>query len=457
MKKDYGKNAGVSARRVAFNVLMRVSSTGAYADILLNKELKTFGPQDASFATELSYGVLRRYITLDWLIDRFSTIKATRLELRVLNALRLGLYQIYFLARVPSSAAINESVELAKIAGNAGKAGFVNAVLRHAAQDKANIVFPVQMDDPLKRVSINFSHPEWIVRRWIERFGIDSTIELCKANLDPPPKTIRANLLKTTRQGLADELNKEGFKAEPARFSPAGIFISSIPASKKLNPGDERYYIQDEASQIVPLLLSLSPGQTILDACAAPGGKTAHIAEIMRNQGVVYALDKYEARLKTLKDSLGRLGVSIVKTVEADSTMPLGFIKGEKRRFDAALVDAPCSGLGVLRRVPDIKMKRKEEDLKALSKTQSLILQNISGYVKKGGLLVYSVCSTEPDETIEVVKGFLEKNKGFEAEDARGALPEGCSRLVDEKGFLLTLPHKHDMDGFFAARLRCKA
>ncbi len=457
MKKDYEKNAGKSARRAALNVLMRVSSTDAYADILLDKELKAFGPKDASFATELGYGVLRRCITLDWLVDRFSAIKAKRLELRVLNALRLGLYQIYFLTKVPASAAINESVELVKNTTGSGKAGFVNAVLRKAAQEKDSISFPVQFNEPLKHVSINFSHPEWLVRRWIERFGVDSTIELCNANLNPPPKTIRANLLKNTRQGLMDELKKEGFSGGPTRFSPSGIFISDAAASKKLNPWDERFYIQDEASQIVPLLLSLSPGQTILDACAAPGGKAAHIAEIMGDTGIVYALDKREARLKTLKDSLNRLGITIVRPIEADSTMPLGFIKGEKRRFDATLVDAPCSGLGVLRRVPDIKMKRKEADLKALSEAQSLILQNISGYVKKAGLLVYSVCSTEPEETIDVVKGFLEKNKMFEIEDARGVLPDECSGLVDERGFLLTLPHKHDMDGFFAARLRCKA
>ncbi len=457
MKKDYKKDAGKSARRVAFDVLMRVASSDAYADILLNKALKPFSPQDASFATELTYGVLRRYITLDWLIDRFSTIKAKRLELKVLNALRLGLYQIFFLARVPQSAAINESVELVKSPSVAGKAGFVNAVLRNAANEKDNIGFPVRFDEPVKHVSINFSHPEWIVRRWIERFGMDSAIELCTANLMPPPKTIRANTLKNTRQGLMAELNKEGFSAESTRFSLSGIFVSGNTASKKLNPGDGRYYIQDEASQIVPLLLSLSPGQTILDACAAPGGKTGHIAEIMKNTGIVYALDRREARLKTLRDALARFGINIVKTIEADSTRPLGFIKGEKRRFDGALVDAPCSGLGVLRRVPDIKMKIKETDLKALSETQSLILRNISGYVKKGGLLVYSVCSTEPEETTDVIKGFVENNRGFEIEDARGALPEQCSGLVDENGFLATLPHKHDMDGFFAARLRCKA
>jgi 16S rRNA (cytosine967-C5)-methyltransferase len=440
-------NSKMTARALAFNVLNRVVGGDAYADIVLDKALKGMNPLDAGLATQLTYGVLRRAITLDWLIDRFSTIKAKRLEQKVLVALRLGVYQLFFLDKIPESAAINETVELVKRLGK-GRSGFVNAVLRGAAREKGAVTLP--QGNAIQDISIACSHPEWLVRRWVAVMGVDEAVLLMKANLKPPPKVIRANVLKNTRQGLLKELEEEGFLAEKARYSPDGVLIKGSKKGLSLCPYDPRYYIQDEASQLVSHLLLLRPGMVVLDACSAPGGKSLHMAGLMGDKGAIYAIDKYPGRLRVLKESCKRLGITMIRTICADAERPLPFERGV---FDAVLVDAPCSGLGVARRVPEIKMRRGEEAVSAMSKTQSDILQNTAYYVRQGGRVVYSVCSIEKEETVDVVNGFLERNSGFELEDAKDALPPACACLVDKRGFLLTLPHKHDMDGFFGARL----
>ncbi len=433
------------ARRAAFRVLNRVEASDAYADIALVAELREMGAQDAALSTELVYGVLRWKIRLDFTVGLFSSIRTEKLEHRVLNALRLGAYQLLFLSKIPASAAINESVELVK--PDRKKAGFVNAILRKIDSERERISIPG--DDQVRHISIAWSHPEWMVRRWAQRYGIEETIELCKAGQGVPPRTIRVNTLATTRERLLEEFLSEGFDAVPTRFSPFGI---EARGGGPLNAMDKRYYIQDEASQIIPLMLAPEPGERVMDACSAPGGKATHMAQLMGNRGVIYALDKHEARLRPIEESASRLGATIIKTAAADAARPIGV--AEKGPLDAILCDAPCSGLGVLRRAPDSKYRRSVQDIAGLAIVQRALLDNLSGYLKKGGRLVYSTCTFEPEETDDIVSDFLERHTDFRLEDASRVLPESCRELVDEKGILRTFPHRHGMDGFFGARLR---
>lgn len=443
-----GKKSPETSRQAAFKVLHRVTSTGSYADILIEREFQGLDERERPLATEIVYGVLRWQMKIDWIIGSFSGIKVKKLEDRVLTALRIGIYQIYFLSGVPDSAAVNEAVNLLK-PSDARKRGFVNAVLRKAASDKDAPRFPALNEDPAGHVSIVYSHPEWMVRRWIKRYGVEEAIEICKANLAVPAKFIRTNTLKLSRDLLLKELADEGFDVKKTVCSPDGV---EILGGRGLSPKDARYYIQDEASQLIPYLLRPAPGEIVLDACSAPGGKATHMAQIMKNRGSIYALDRHSSRLRAVEESARRFGIGIIKALEADAASPLEFAPHEG--FDAILCDSPCSGLGVLRRSPEIKSRRKEDDLLELSSRQRLILNNLSRHLKKGGRLVYSTCTSEPEETDMVIRDFLSEHGDFILEGAGGYVPEVCKGLVDSSGLFRTYPHRHRMDGFFGARLK---
>lgn len=463
-----------SGRSVANEVLTRVEATDAYADILLSKKLKGLDARECAFATELVYGVLRWQIKIDWIIDLFSKVKTGKLEHALLVPLRLGVYQLLFLTKIPVQAAIDESVELAKHSGKAGgqpvgkadqkRAGYVNAVLRSIERGKDTITFPILKREPVKYVSVVFSHPEWLVERWIGAYGMKDALELCQANLRVPPLTLRVNTLKTTREKLREELSGIGVNAEPCIYSPYGLTVTGKPRGG-IDPEDERYYIQDEASQLVALLLDPKPGEAVLDVCAAPGGKTTHLAELMHSEGAIYAIDKFRARLKTVEKLARRLGVGIITTKVADASVieiqpelfpgdaagaDLVLASALSSGFDRVLVDAPCSGLGVLRRTPDIKLKRSEADIFEVSRLQKRILSNASRYVRKGGRLVYSVCTMEAEETRHQLEWFLSKAQGFKVVDASEVLPKECAPLINADGTLSTSPGRDDLDGFFA-------
>jgi 16S rRNA (cytosine967-C5)-methyltransferase len=469
MKVRLSKNK--NPRYVALRVLTRVVAGDAYANILLDKELGALEGPDRGLLTELVYGVLRWQIKIDWIIDSFSRIKTKKLEHEVLNALRLGVYQLLFLTKVPPEAAVYETVELLKLDGPSREGtkrfGFVNAVLKMVDSGRAGTVFPALSKEPVNYISVVFSHPPWIVERWIKRYGIKEAIELCQASLKVPPTTLRVNTLRLSRLELLKELGEEGYRVKQTLFSPDGIEVAGGEGGKPppLDAADPRYYIQDEASQLVSRLLSPGPGETVLDACAGAGGKTTHIAQMMDNRGHVIAMDKHARRLKPLVSTLKRFQVGIVETVVGDAAAPLEFQPSlfpeqsasptvSTEGFDAVLIDAPCSGLGVLRRKPDIKLKRSEGDIQGLSGLQRSILDNTSKYVKRGGRIVYSVCTFEPEETDTVVEGFLEANADFIFEDASEYLPASSRELVTTEGVLRTFPHRHGTDGFYAVRMR---
>jgi 16S rRNA (cytosine967-C5)-methyltransferase len=399
----------------------------------------------------LTYGVLRWRGRLDWLIRHFSKIPFEKIDSEIVNILRLGFYQILFLSRTPVSAAVNESVELAKRIRGKGGAGFVNAILRSFLRLEDEIPYPNIKEDPALQISAFQSHPLWLVRRWLEEMGEEETLKICVINNQISPLILRANTLKIDRGNLIEKLREKGLSPYPTPFSEEGILVSNPPPISELPFLKEGLYIiQDEASQLVISILDPKPGERILDACASPGGKTTHIAQRMGNEGEVYALDLTMEKLGLIKEMCQRLGIKIVKTIKGDATNSLPIPEGLE--FDRVLADVPCSGFGTIRRNPDLKWRRGEEDIRRLSDLQSSILRKLSFYVKKGGILVYSTCTVFHEENEDVVEKFLDEHPEFRLDQIDGVLPEKYYFFV-QKGYFKTFPPRNHMDGFFVARL----
>ena len=439
----------LSGREQALKLLVKFDAGDVGLDMLVEREFAGLSTRERAFAMELVYGVLRWRIKIDWIIDLKSTVKTKKMEHLVLNILRLGVYQLLFLTKVPSHAVIDESVGLLK-GGVSKKRGFVNAVLRTIDTDRETIYFPNLKTSPTRYLSIVHSHPEWLVERWLTRFGVRETIALCQVNNRRPPLTLRTNSLRLTREELAENLGADGIGTEACAYAPLALEVKERP-STPLPPSPD-YYIQDEASQIVPYLLDPTPGEVVLDVCAAPGGKATAIAQLMENEGEVFALDISPVKVGVIKTIAKRLGTTIVTPLPGDGLKKIDCVPSGG--FDAILIDAPCSGLGVIRRNPDIRYRKTSADLERLAALQSALLDNCAAYLKDGGRLVYSTCSYEPEENEEVVKAFLRKHRDFIIEDGTAFLPEPCAALVESDGFLRTFPHRHGMDGFFGARLR---
>jgi 16S rRNA (cytosine967-C5)-methyltransferase len=400
----------------------------------------------------LTYGVLRWRGKLDWIIQHFANIPFEKIEPEMLNTLRLGLYQIFFLTKTPASAAVNESVELAKKTRGKGGGGFVNAILRSALREKETIPYPDKPQDPALHIAIIQSHPLWLVQRWIEELGVGETLKICVANNRIPALTLRTNTLKIRREDLIEKLRGKGLISAPTPFSDDGILPKDGPPTSELPFLKEGLFvIQDEASQLITLILDPKPGENILDACAAPGGKTTHIAQRMENMGEIYAFDLRQEKLKKIEEGCKRLGIKIVRTKIGDAVNTLP-VPGEIK-FDRVLADVPCSGFGTLRRNPDLKWRREREDLKKLSQLQLAILKNLSGYVSEGGLLLYSTCTVFHEENEDVVERFLSEHRGFKLDSLVEVLPERYHFFI-KKGYFKTFPPADELDGFFAARLR---
>jgi 16S rRNA (cytosine967-C5)-methyltransferase len=398
------------------------------------------------------YGIIRWCGNLDWIIAQFiKSAKLKNLEPEILEILRLGLYQIFYMNSVPNYAAVNESVNLAKAYGNPGASGLVNAILRRAIRDEIN--YPNLQKNPLKHISARYSHPEWMVKRWIDRYGIDGTIHLCSANNLRPPLYVRTNLLKTSREELIDILTKEGVLASISHNLPESIEIANLGSSIDDLPSYRRglFQVQDESSMLVTHILDPKPNETIIDACSAPGGKSTHIAEFMQNAGKILSYDIDGQKLDLLKENCQRLGITIIKAIEADARQIECIEKA-----DRILVDVPCSGLGVLRRRVEARWRRSLEQIQEFSKLQYNILDSVSNYVKPNGVLVYSTCTIEPEENQQVIEKFLKLHPEFRIQTAYAFLTDELMQVEDiitDEGYLQTYPHLHKMDGFFAVRM----
>ncbi|MFH2219926.1 MAG: 16S rRNA (cytosine(967)-C(5))-methyltransferase RsmB [Pseudomonadota bacterium] len=445
------------ARKTALTVLNTLDSHQKTLDCVLDEVIdhdSSFSRRDRALAYALVYGVLRWRGRLDRIVHHFSKTPLHAIDPSVLNILRLGLFQIIYLNRVPDSAAVNTSVEMAKAFSAPWVVRYVNAVLRNAVRGYQNVSFPDMDKNPVSALAAEKSFPEWLIRRWLKRFGSDETVELCDAINTIPPITVRTNVLKIRRDELVNALGTDADNVEPTGTSPVGISFSNpkrpIFEIKSFQKGC--FQVQDEAAQLATFLLNPKPGSIVLDACAGLGGKTGHIAQLMKNHGRVVAMDKNKEKLLQLETEMKRLGISIVssRVHDLDNPPPLdGF-----EMFDGILLDAPCSGLGVLRRNPDTKWSVSENAFSRHRERQVKFIENLAHLVKPSGVLVYTVCSTEPEENQDVVNVFLDKHPDFAIDNDSTVLPKQARPLVGETGFFWTFPHLNNMDGFFAVRLK---
>ncbi len=441
------RNLYEGVRGASVKILNRVERTDAYLDKLLDSELRSgdLPDIDKGLLTEIVHGVLRWQNKLDWVLNGFSHGNFAKSEINVKNALRVGLYQILFLERIPHAAAVNEAVEFIKRIRGEKPAGLVNAVLRNIIRNIEGIRYPDPAQDKIQYLAVMFSHPHWMVKRWVTRFGADDTEKFLLANNERPPLSLRINKLKTEPATFLRSLDAQQIAYHGSNHIDYFLKVKSFPRigqNELFRNG--MFTIQDESAALPCILLGAKPGETVLDLCAAPGGKTTHIAELMKNQGEVIAVDKYEVKLGFIRGACDRLGLKNVKLVVADSSQM------EHQPVDRVLLDAPCSGLGVLTKKPDLKWKRDIADIIKLAQLQSALLDNAARFVKPGGVLVYSTCSTETEENQQRVAQFLASHPEFVVESAANVV---SSDLVSAEGFVETFPHKHGMDGSFAARL----
>ena len=444
-------------RSTAATVLNRLDEQRVPLDQVLDAledegRFSAMPPRDRSLFNALVYGVLRWRGRLDWMIGRFSKTPLHRIDPRVLNMLRLGAFQIALLDRIPVSAAVNTSVNLVKTVAPPWVVRFTNAVLRNLAGGYRALPLPDPQKDPVRALAVEASFPEWLIRRWLNRFGVDETAAFCHAVNTIPPITVRVNTLRTDRNRLTASLLNHAVRVEPSVYAPDGVDLWRLKQPlQTLNAfRDGWFQVQDAAAQLVSLFVDPKPGESILDACAGLGGKTGHLAQLMCDRGAVTAMDRDAGKLDRLAAEMKRLGIACVRPlVHHWPEDPL--IEGG---FDRVLLDAPCSGLGVLRRNPDAKWTTAESDLTRHQERQGRILSRTAACVRPGGLLVYAVCSTEPEETEAVLGRFLEEHPNFSIDTTPGKLTDAACRTLTPAGHLRTLPHRHGMDGFFAARLK---
>jgi 16S rRNA (cytosine967-C5)-methyltransferase len=439
-----------NVREVALDVLLAVEKHQSYSNILLNHVIKEhqLPPKDTALLTELTYGTIQRQYTLDYFLAPFLK-KPKKLQSWVRQLLRLSLYQMVFLDKIPDRAVIHEAVEIAKRKGHRGIAGLVNGVLRSVQRE--GVPSLDQISDPIERISIETSHPIWLVKRWVEQFGLERTKQMCEENLIAPIQTVRTNTVQLSREQLLDQLTNDGWNVQPSPIVPEGIrsLRGNLAHSQAFNEG--LLTVQDESSMLVAHALKLTPGMKVLDCCAAPGGKTTHIAEMMDNEGEVWALDLHEHKVKLIEEQRNRLKLTIIHTKCIDSRKAGDYFANET--FDRVLVDAPCSGLGVLRRKPDIKYSKNEEDVQALKSVQQSILHAVAPLVKQGGILVYSTCTVDRDENDRVIEQFLQQHPEFMPEPL--SLPEPVQPLVNGHQ-VQVFPQDFGSDGFYIACLRKK-
>lgn len=439
--------------------LLAIEREGAYSNLALHRVLQSHRvtAKDAALATELVYGTVQRQITIDYFLDRFITRGLHKLETWVLCLLRMSFYQLYYLDKIPDHAVVHEAVNLARRRGHRGIAGMVNGVLRTIIRERDTLVIPDTLP-AAERLSLVHSHPKWMICRWANQFGWEVTERMCEANNRPPLPALRVNELKVKRDEYVEQLRQRKVDADPSSVSPAGIlWTGGGNPAHDVGYARGEFTIQGESSMLVGEILDPQPGMTVLDACAAPGGKTTHLAEKMGDRGTVYANDVHPHKEALIREQADRLGLRSIQTCVGDAAR-----LGERfpaACFDRILLDAPCSGFGVIRHRPDLKWRKKETDLPEIVQLQFRLLDSLADLLKPGGVLVYSTCTLEQKENEQLVRSFLSTRDDFtldrEAERWWPAhLPVHC-RISD--GMLRLFPHDLNSDGFFIARLRKKS
>ncbi len=455
--------SAVPARRAAYRILLDVERGRIdLAQALAVSRAHLDDPRDQALAAEIAIGTLRWRGALDYLIERCARRRLGAMDPEVLAILRLSAYQLTRLDRVPAAAAVDDAVELAREARKKSAAGFVNAVLRALARERRPLPLPTRprstgnnaerREALLDYLSITLSHPRWLVERWLQRYGEAAAETWLRFNNAEAPLTLRANAIKIAVDELASRLGESGVATIRTRYAPHGLTVTSGNPLRTPLEREGLFLVQDEASQLVGSMLPARPGDRVLDACASPGGKTTEIAARMNNRGLIAASDVRDRRIRLLADAVRQAGVSCARMVQADFMQPAPF----GPVFDAVLLDAPCSGLGTLRRDPDIKWRRAESDLPALADAELQMLHQAADAVRPGGALVYATCSSEPEENEEVVRRFLDARRDFAPASTPppGPIaPPGLPSPIDPAGHLRTYPHVHGLEAFFAALL----
>lgn len=439
----------MNVREIAFHSLLTICKDDGYSNIIVSQTIQKykFTDRDRRFYTELVYGALRNLNYLDWIISQLSTRKLNKLDPVCLAIIRLGLYQIFGMTKVPESAACNESVKLATHFGNKGMAKFVNAMLRNSIRHQQEFTIPSLEENPRLHISLTYHQQEWLVDKWIHEYGQEDTVTLCQYFDQIPDLCLRTNTLKINRADLIKILSQKGITAESGIYSPEAIYIRDMPGIDHLGVLEQGLaIIQDEPSQLVAHVVDPHPHDMVFDVCAAPGGKTTHIAALGGSSCIVYGGDIYDHKLKLIEGNAKRLGLANVRTL-LQNACTIGQSYAEKA--DRVLVDAPCSGLGVLRHKIDLRWRKTPSNLRTLPALQHRILENASQCVKPGGILIYSTCTINNDENAKIVNAFLRDHPEFYIENA-------CAycNIAQNGPFIQLLPQRDQMDGFFIARMK---
>ena len=440
------------ARIAAYDTLLAVDAGRADLPAALHRARQPLQDErDRALAGEIATGTLRWQAAFDHVIAAFAGRPIARLDREVVAILRLSIFQLLHLDRVPAAAVVDDAVELTRRAGKKSAAGFVNALLRRVSRERSSL--PLPKDPPIDFLSITLSHPRWLVERWLTRYGIEAATSWARFDNEPAPLTLRVNTLRATRDGLARELQDLGVATEVARFAPDALIVRE--GNPLLTPLAHTgvFVVQDEASQLVGHFVGAAPGERILDACASPGGKTTQMAAALQGDGTIAAADVRGRRVALLDRAVRESGARNVLVVQANARQTVPF---RDAAFDAILVDAPCSGLGTIRRDPDVRWRRGEADLASLATAQSEMLAHLADAVRPGGRLVYSTCSSEPEENEAVVEAFLSSHRQFRlATPAHFEKDPTLSALLDGNGALRTLPFRDGLEAFYAACLVC--
>jgi 16S rRNA (cytosine967-C5)-methyltransferase len=442
---------------LAVEILNDVDKKRAYAGQALDRHLSAaqLDARERSLVTEIVYGTLRNRGYIDWAVGSLAPRGVGSIDYRILNILRTAIYQVRFLTRIPPFAAVNEAVDISKRVVGRNAPGFVNGLLRAFVRRMNELVPPSPEDDPVTGLSIAYSFPEWMISRWLTEYGFTQTVKLCEYLNATPPLTVRVNALRAQVDSVVARLTARGIDVSRASHTDVGLTLRAASAVSEIPEFlDGLITVQGASSMLVAPVVHPQPGQFVIDACSAPGGKTTHLAELMQDRGRILSLDLHEHRLKDVDKAVARLGLSCVETVVHDATKPLEQLRDQAH---AVLIDAPCSGLGVLNRRPDARWRRTPADIEQLVALQKSILSAMAPCVRPGGVLVYSTCTIVPEENDGVVEWFMKQRRDFAPSPIAPYLPESLVKLGGTRGeddhSVRILPFIHNIDGFYIARL----
>lgn len=443
----------INARSLAYRILLHLDRKASHPDRLIRGVMERYGAlvdRERALLTELVYGVVRWQGRLDWHIDQLSRVKPNKIATPVRILLRLALYQILFLDRIPAHAAVNEAVKTAKATQPPFLTGFVNGILREAIRVGEDWKWPSIRENPAEYLGVITSHPYWVAQRSIRELGFEEAMRFLSTNNEVAPLVFRVNTMKTTAEYMTARLRDMGIHGEPSPFLSDSLRVAGLRMDPFRLPDFQAgwFQVQDEASQLVSHILGPRPGERILDLCAGFGVKTTHVGILMGNDGEILALDEAAWKLEELKENAYRQGIDIIRVHSGDA---LQIQPARLGTFDRVLLDAPCSGFGTLRRNPDIRWRRHVKDPYRFSRLQQNLLRHAAGFVKKDGILVYATCTTFGEENEAVASRFLRAHPGWIQVPVEDSLPEGCHSLC-ENGYFRSWPHRHGIDGFFAAK-----